>query len=87
MGFRASWLPHMQQVVQRSASRGTSVVEVTGAIERARGSEGVVVGVLHNLRIKLTACGTRSHGKGRRLTHAAAYPHRYAGNKRMLALL
>jgi hypothetical protein len=31
-----------------------------------------------NPRIKLTACGTRSHGKKRRLTHAAAYPQRYA---------
>jgi len=33
-----------------------------------------------NLRIKLTACGSRSHGKDRRLTHAAAYPRRYAYN-------
>jgi hypothetical protein len=31
-----------------------------------------------NMRIKLTACGTRSHGKNRRLSHAAAYPQRYA---------
>jgi len=30
------------------------------------------------MRIKLTACGTCSHGKKRRLTHAAAYPHRWA---------
>jgi hypothetical protein len=32
-----------------------------------------------NPRIKLTACGTRSHGKKHWLSHAAAYPHRYAG--------
>jgi hypothetical protein len=32
---------------------------------------------LPNMRIKLTACGTRSHGKNRRLSHAAAYPRRY----------
>jgi len=34
--------------------------------------------VLPNMRIKLAACGTRSHGKKRRLTHAAAYPRRSA---------
>ena len=34
-------------------------------------------GAVPNQRIKLPACGTRSHGKNRRLTHAAAYPHRY----------
>ena len=32
---------------------------------------------LSNPRIKLTACGTLTHGKKRRLPHAAAYPHRY----------
>jgi|GEM_PF-6040017 len=31
----------------------------------------------HNLRIKLTACGTLTHGKSRRLSHAAAYPRRW----------
>jgi len=30
-----------------------------------------------NLRIKLTARGTLTHDKKRRLSHAAAYPHRY----------
>jgi hypothetical protein len=35
------------------------------------------MGSPYNLRIKLTACGTRSHGKKRRLSHAAAYPRRY----------
>jgi len=38
--------------------------------------------VLPNMRIKLTACGTRSHGKNRQLTHAAAYPERWADLKR-----
>jgi hypothetical protein len=32
--------------------------------------------VLLNMRIKLPACGTQSHDKKRRLTHAAAYPRR-----------
>jgi len=31
-----------------------------------------------NLRIKLTARGRLTHCKKRRLSHAAAYPHRYA---------
>jgi hypothetical protein len=31
-----------------------------------------------NPRIKLTACGTLTHGKKRRRSHAAAYPHRWA---------
>jgi len=31
-----------------------------------------------NMRIKLTACGTLTHGKKRRLSHAAAYPRRWA---------
>ena len=39
----------------------------------------------YNMRIKLTARGTRSHGRERRLTHAAAYPRRYAGNERMFS--
>jgi len=30
-----------------------------------------------NKRIKLTACGTLTHGKKRRRSHAAAYPRRY----------
>jgi hypothetical protein len=30
------------------------------------------------MRIKLTACGTFTHGKKRRRSHAAAYPQRYA---------
>jgi hypothetical protein len=30
------------------------------------------------MRIKLTACGTLTHGKKRRRSHAAAYPRRYA---------
>jgi len=30
------------------------------------------------MRMKLTACGTLTHGKKRLLTHAAAYPRRYA---------
>jgi hypothetical protein len=38
------------------------------------------------MRIKLTACGTRLHSKNRRRSHAAAYPRRYAGNKRMFAI-
>jgi hypothetical protein len=29
-----------------------------------------------NMRIKLTACGTLTHGKKRRRSHAAAYPQR-----------
>jgi hypothetical protein len=29
-----------------------------------------------NMRIKLTACGTLTRGKKRRLSHAAAYPQR-----------
>ena len=36
-----------------------------------------------NPRIKLTACGTLANGKKHRRSHAAAYPRRYAGNKRM----
>ena len=36
-----------------------------------------------NPRIKLTACGTLTHGTKGRRSHAAAYPHRYAGNKKM----
>jgi len=31
------------------------------------------------MRIKLTACGTLTHGKKRRRSHAAAYPQRSAG--------
>jgi hypothetical protein len=33
---------------------------------------------LSNMRIKLTACCTLSHGKKRRRSHAAAYPRRWA---------
>src|SRR5262245_28582636 len=42
------------------------------------GGTGTEVGRRPNLRIKLTACGTRSHGKKRRRSHAAAYPRRWA---------
>ena len=31
----------------------------------------------HNKRIKLTACGTLTHGETRRRSHAAAYPQRW----------
>jgi hypothetical protein len=31
-----------------------------------------------NMRMKLTACDTLTHGKKRRRSHAAAYPRRYA---------
>ena len=31
-----------------------------------------------NPRIKLSACGTLTHGEKRRRSHAAAYPRRYA---------
>jgi hypothetical protein len=31
-----------------------------------------------NKRMKLTACGTHTHGRTRRRAHAAAYPPRYA---------
>jgi hypothetical protein len=34
----------------------------------------------HNTRIKLTACGTLTHRKKQRRSHAVAYPHRYAYN-------
>jgi hypothetical protein len=34
--------------------------------------------VTHNTRIKLTACGTFTHGREHRRSHAAAYPHRWA---------
>ena len=34
-----------------------------------------------NPRIKLTACGTRSHFWNWRLSHAAAYPQRYTGKR------
>jgi hypothetical protein len=33
--------------------------------------------MLPNQRIKLTACGTLTHGRKRRRSHAAAYPQRY----------
>jgi hypothetical protein len=33
---------------------------------------------LPNMRIKLTACVTLTHGKERRRSHAAAYPRRSA---------
>jgi len=42
------------------------------------GLEGTVVTVLHNMRIKLTACGTLTHDMNRRRSHAAAYPQRWA---------
>jgi len=35
-----------------------------------------VCNLMANPRIKLTACGTFTHGKKRRRSHAAAYPHR-----------
>ena len=34
-----------------------------------------------NKRIKVPACGTLTHGKKRRLSHAAAYPQRYTGKR------
>jgi hypothetical protein len=40
---------------------------------------------LPNMRIKLSACGTRSHGKEHRLTHSAGYPRRSADNKFVLS--
>jgi hypothetical protein len=30
-----------------------------------------------NMRMKLTACGTLTHGRKRRRSHAAAYPRRW----------
>ena len=76
--YRPARLPHKSLGEHRSATRGAIAAKVTGGAERARGLNGVVVTVLHNMRIKLTACGTLTHGKKRRRSHAAAYPQRWA---------
>ena len=74
--YRPSWLAHRNVGEHRSSTRRAIGVKVTCGAERARGLNGVVVTVLHNMRIKLTAYGTLTHGKKRRRSHAAAYPHR-----------